>query len=98
VKHIRQVVGDDGVLCIPTAPGPAPRIDASGDEVDAFRQMALRLTCIAGLSGLPQVNVPAGQFDGGPIGLSVIGPAGSDKRLLQLAARLDAALNAARQA
>ena len=72
----------DTVICIPTAPGPAPLRSASGDEVEQFRQRAQRLTCIAGLAGLPQVTMPLATFDGAPIGISLIGPPGSDRRLL----------------
>ena len=71
------------------APGPAPLRDARGDAIEAFRQRAQRLTCIAGLSGLPQVNLPAASVDGAPVGLSLIGPPGRDLDLLALAVELE---------
>ncbi len=49
---------------------------------------AMRMTCIAGLSGLPQVSIPIGTIDGCPAGLSFIGWAGGDEALLDLAVRL----------
>jgi hypothetical protein len=36
---------------------------AGRGEVETFRQMAQRLTCIAGVAGLPQISVQAGLFD-----------------------------------
>ena len=48
----------------------------------------MRLTCIAGLAGLPQISIPAGTAAGCPAGLSLIGWAGADEALLDLACRL----------
>jgi amidase len=47
-----------------------------------FRARAFALLSIAGLARLPQINLPFGTFDGCPIGLSLIGPRGSDRALL----------------
>jgi amidase len=91
-RRLREIVGDDGVICLPTAPGPAPLRNATGEAVEAFRQRAQRLTCIAGLSGLPQISIPAATVDGAPIGLSLIGPPGRDLDLLALAVELEAHL------
>jgi amidase len=82
--HIREIIGTDGVLCLPSAAGPAPRLAASEEEVEQARRGAQRLTCVAGIAGLPEVSIPAGRVDGAPVGLSLIGPAGSDEQLLAL--------------
>jgi amidase len=87
-RRLRDLLGEDGVLLLPTAPGPAPLLKASGEAVESFRQRAQRLTCIAGLGGLPQVTMPAAAIDGAPLGLSLIGPHGRDIDLLALAAAL----------
>jgi amidase len=86
--RVADQLGSDSVICLPTAPGPAPRLDTSGEAVEAFRQRAQRLTCIAGLTGLPQITIPAARLSGLPIGLSLIGPAGSDGALLALCRQL----------
>jgi amidase len=91
-RHLRDIVGNDGLICLPTAPGPAPLRTATGEAVEVFRQRAQRLTCIAGLSGLPQINIPAATLDGAPIGLSLIGPPGRDLDLLALAVELEGAI------
>jgi amidase len=93
-QRLRDIVGNDGVICLPTAPGPAPLCAATGEAVEAFRQRAQRLTCIAGLSGLPQISIPAAAIDGAPIGISLIGPPGRDLDLLALAVALEPAIRA----
>lgn len=90
-QRLRDMLGNDGVICLPTAPGPAPLRSATGEAVEAFRQRAQRLTCIAGLSGLPQISMPAATVEGAPVGLSLIGPPGRDLDLLALAVTLESA-------
>lgn len=53
--HLEKLLGSDGVLTLPTAPGPAPVLNTPPAELDLFRSRLLSLTCIAGLGGLPQV-------------------------------------------
>ena len=48
----------------------------------------MRLTCIAGLAGLPQMTLPVATLCGLPVGLSLIGWAGGDEALLALGLRL----------
>jgi amidase len=90
--HLDRVLGLDGVLLIPTAGTIAPRLDMSKDELLQFRDRTLTLTSIAGLGRLPQVQLPAGKVDGAAIGLSLIGPRGSDRALLALAERVASVL------
>lgn len=53
--HLRHLLGDDGILTLPTAPGPAPRLNSSDADLDGWRRQLMPLTCAAGLAGLPQV-------------------------------------------
>jgi amidase len=46
------------------------------------------LTCIAGTTGGPQINLPLAEVGGLPIGLSLIGARGSDEMLIALAFRV----------
>ncbi|MBU6507603.1 MAG: amidase, partial [Alphaproteobacteria bacterium] len=55
---------------------------------DDFRARVMALTCIAGLSGLPQVTIPATQINGLPVGLSFIAWDRGDESLLALAQTL----------
>jgi amidase len=90
--HLDRVLGLSGVLLIPTAGTIAPRLDAGKEELAQFRDRTLSLTAIAGLGRLPQVQVPAGLVDGAAVGVSLIGPRGSDRALLRLAERVSGAL------
>lgn len=84
-RHVQALLGDDAVLVLPTVPHIAPLANSDPKATEDFRTRALTLLCIAGLSRLPQVNLPLGRLDGCPIGLSLIGPRGGDMTLLALA-------------
>ena len=86
--QLAELLGEDGVLVLPTVPGAAPLRTASQDELQAFRERALRLLCSSGLSGFPQITIPLGSVDGAPFGISLLGPAGSDRALVVLAGRI----------
>lgn len=87
-EHIRSIARPGTVLALPTAPSISPRIDTTEDALDSFRTRVMRLSCISGLSGLPQVTIPAGTVEGCPAGLSFIGWEGGDEVLLDLAFKL----------
>ena len=84
-KRILDLIGDDGVIVLPTSPGPAPLRDADEASLNDFRMAALDLLSGAGLAGLPQLNMPAGIVDGGPVGLSIVGGRNADAALLAIA-------------
>ena len=86
--RIRSIARPGTVLVLPTCPAIAPLTHAPNDVHEAFRTRAMRMTCIAGLSGLPQMSLPIATIGGRPIGLSFIGWAGGDEALLDLAVKL----------
>ncbi len=55
-QHLDELLRDDGILLIPTAPGPAPPLAMPAEQLNAWRKCVMTLTCIAGLAGLPQVS------------------------------------------
>ncbi|MBN9443266.1 amidase [Bosea sp. (in: a-proteobacteria)] len=83
--RLARLLGQDGVLLLPTVPDIAPLVSADESELEDFRNRALRLLCLSGLSGFPQVTIPVAQREGAPLGLSLIGPKGSDKSLIAFA-------------
>lgn len=87
-RHLADLLGTDGVLVMPTVADIAPLISESGDQLESYRNRSIRMLCLAGLSGFPQISMPLGQRLGAPLGLSLLGPAGSDRGLVQLAQRI----------
>ncbi|WP_184769651.1 amidase [Aminobacter carboxidus] len=91
-RELGALLGADGILVLPTVPGAAPLANGTHDELLAYRERALMLLCLSGLSGFPQITLPIGTAGGAPFGLSLLGPAGSDLALIQFGRRvLDAA-------
>ena len=76
--YVEDLLADDALLCLPTAPGIAPKLNTPPAELDVFRGRAFALLSIAGLARLPQISLPLGTFDACPLGLSIIGPRHSD--------------------
>ena len=95
-KQFRQTAKDrfadlltqERVLCLPTVPILPPKREATFTEMTAAVGRIIEFTCIAGLTGLPQINLPLAEHQGVPVGLSLIGWPGSDEVLLGLARAL----------
>jgi amidase len=75
-------------MALPTVPSIAPLLAATGEALELFRVRTMRLTCIAGVGGLPQINIPVGTVAGCPAGLSFVGWPGGDEVLLDLACQI----------
>ncbi len=90
-ERFAGLLGTDGVLLLPTMPDIAPLLSETEDTLEGYRNRALNLLCLAGLAGCPQVSLPLAGRDGAPLGISLVGPAGSDLGLVRLGARLAAA-------
>jgi amidase len=73
------------ILCLPTVPGPAPRRDASREDLQLGRARLLRLTALSSLTGRPQISLPLLQADGAPVGFSLLGWRNGDETLLDVA-------------
>ncbi len=79
------------VLVAPTT-GPSWRSDvADGDHVEGEGA-----TSLAAVAGYPHLTVPMGLVKGLPVGMSFIGPAWSEARLLTIGAAFEAATHARR--
>jgi amidase len=90
-EHLHALLGCDGVLLMPTMPDIAPLRNVAECAINDYRYRALPMLSIATLAGVPQLTLPLGGRDGAPIGLSLLGPAGSDRLLVRLAETLAAA-------
>ena len=89
-QHLADVLGTDGVLVMPTVADIAPLTTDSGEKLESYRNRSIQMLCVAGLSGFAQISLPLGQRLGAPLGLSLLGPAGSDRGLVRLAQRIAA--------
>lgn len=89
-RDFGALLGPDGVLLLPTMPDIAPLLSEPEEALDDYRNRALKILCLSGLAGMPQVSIPLAGRAGAPLGLSILGPAGSDLGLTRLAARLAA--------
>ncbi|MFL9923817.1 amidase [Herbaspirillum lusitanum] len=83
-----QLLGHDGVVLMPTVPDIAPLLTDSEQSLENYRNQAIRMLCLSGLSGFPQISLPLMRLDDAPFGFSIIGPHGSDQALIRFATRL----------
>lgn len=81
-------LGRDGYIVMPTVPGPGPLRAAGFDEQQSFRERAIHLLCLSGLTGFPQITLPLGEVDSAPFGLSLLGPPGRDMALIRLGRKI----------
>ncbi|WP_084105597.1 AtzH-like domain-containing protein [Demequina sp. NBRC 110056] len=83
-EAIDEALGDR-ILLLPSASSVAPPLDASGYRLQSVREATLGLTAVAGITGRPALSVPLLELDGGPAGLCLVGPRGSDVALVETA-------------
>ena len=86
--RLTGLLGEDGVMVLPSMPDIAPLLTTSETELETYRNNAIKLLCLAGLSGFPQVSMPLVTRQGAPLGLSLLGPAGSDRSLIAMASAI----------
>jgi amidase len=87
-RRMEEMLRDNAVLALPSAPGIALLRNSPLQEQDALRSRALPMLCIAGLARLPQVSLPLATLDSCPLGLSLIAARGNDTMLLDIARRV----------
>ena len=91
VESLQRLVQPGDVLVLPSSPRVAPKKNTATSTVEVtYRYQAICLLSIAGLGGLPEISMPLSQLDGLPLGLSIVGAAGTDAMLLELACRIGA--------
>lgn len=92
IREFEHALADHDLLIGPTVPTPAFKL---GENTDDPLKMYLAdvMTVSANLTGLPAVSIPAGQIDGLPIGLQIMGRQQDDALVLALAAQLQEAEN-----
>ncbi|KAK8961036.1 Amidase 1 [Platanthera guangdongensis] len=81
---LTSLLGDYGVLAIPTVPGPPPKLNQDSTTLEDFRAKAFSLLAVAGLSVFCQIFVPLGLHNGLPVSVSLIARHGAYYFLLNL--------------
>ncbi|WP_207589129.1 Asp-tRNA(Asn)/Glu-tRNA(Gln) amidotransferase subunit GatA [Halomontanus rarus] len=83
-----QALSDADVLASPTMPVPPFEL---GESLDDPMQMYLAdaNTVPVNLADLPAVSVPAGETDGLPVGLQLVGPAFGERQVVRAASALE---------
>jgi amidase len=91
-KTVYDLLKDGTILCAPTTPDVAPRRGHA--DIPEVRLPLLRVTALAGLSGLPAVSLPLWKCNNIPLGVSFIAGPDRDEDLLALATKVSDGLMA----
>jgi amidase len=91
-KTVYDLLKDGTILCAPTTPDVAPRRGHA--DIPEVRLPLLRVTALAGLSGLPAVSLPLWKCNNIPLGVSFIAGPDRDEDLLALATKVSDGLTA----
>jgi amidase len=94
-RQVGKVFGDVDVLLVPTTATPPPKVHSWSALPDRALNRIMVSACpyawAWNVLGWPGVNVPAGLTDDGlPVGAQLLGAAGTEARLVSLAAQLEA--------
>ncbi|OMO99119.1 Amidase [Corchorus olitorius] len=81
---LTTLLGEHGIIAIPTAPGDPPKLQTDPATLATFRARAFSLLSIAGLTGFCQVSIPLGMHNNLPVSISLLAKHGSDGFLLNL--------------
>ena len=79
----------DCILILPTMADIAPKLTESEADLESYRNRSLNLLCLSGLSKLPQLSMPLAKRLNAPVGLSIMGQAGTDRSLIRIAEELE---------
>tara|TARA_R110001592_G_scaffold363371_1_gene685516 strand:+ start:128182 stop:129357 length:1176 start_codon:yes stop_codon:yes gene_type:complete len=82
--EMHELLASCGALVMPTVPCPALPLASSVQQRQEYRKRIVQLTCIASLTGLPEISLPLITTGGIRMGVSVLGPHGSERALLTL--------------
>ena len=91
-QRLDEVAGPGTFLCFPTSPVVAPLRDQPLSGKRASQARIIRLTCMGGTTGRPQLSLPLAEVEGLPAGLSLMGNRGDDEALIGFAMQIEKAL------
>ena len=89
---LTELLGEDGVLALPTTTVPATPIgDPDGAEL---AKIMTRLTTPFNLAGTPVLAVPVGKVRGLPVGMQLVAAPGRESLLWEAGKKIEAELHA----
>jgi amidase len=86
--ELTELLGKDAIVILPSMADIAPKLTDSEAELESYRNKSINILCLSGLSRLPQLSMPLAKRLGAPLGLSIMGPAGTDRSLVRIAEEL----------
>ncbi|SCB27603.1 amidase [Rhizobium hainanense] len=86
-REIDRLFCDDVVVALPTLAMSPPKRDATPESFAAFRSGCIKLLCLSGLSGCPQLTFPLASA-GGKVSSSLLGARSADRMLMTVGKRL----------
>ncbi len=92
-RRLDDVAPPGTFLCFPTSPVVAPLRDQPLSGKRASQARIVRITCMGGTTGRPQLSMPLGEADGLPVGLSIMGNRGDDEALIGFALEIERTLS-----
>lgn len=87
--EIDRLLCESVVVALPTLAVSPPTRDAGPETFAAFRSACIKLLCLSGLGGCPQLAFPIGR-GAGNVSLSLLGARSADSMLMNVARRLRA--------
>ena len=91
-RRLDEIAPAGAFLCFPTSPVVAPLRDQPLSGKRGSQARIVRLTCMGGTTGRPQLSMPLGEVDGLPVGLSIMGNRGDDEALIGFALEIERSL------
>ena len=88
-RRLDDVAPPGSFLCFPTSPVVAPPRDQPLSGKRGSQVRIIRLTCMGGTTGRPQLSLPLAEVEGLPVGLSLMGNRGDDEALIAFALEVE---------
>ena len=91
-RRLNEVATPGSFLCFPTSPVVAPLRGQPLSGKRGSQVRIIRLTCMGGTTGRPQLSMPLAEVNGLPVGLSIMGNQGDDEALIAFALEIEQTL------
>ena len=87
-EEINAILEKDYLAIFPTTPMPALNKKTINSELSLFRKKIHHFTCMAGMTGRPQISIPLDLKIPKPFGISVLGGLNEDEQIISFVKKL----------